>query len=200
MKNEHATLKSPLPERPSAQQIEQELQERDQRKRVVRVLASTVGTLLTIAAIVVLLATFVFPTFKIYGDSMTPILQEGEIVVSLKSNTYSTGDIVAFYYNNKILVKRVICGSGEWFNMQRDGTVFVNGSKLDEPYVSEEGYGSCDLDLPYQVPDNQYFVMGDQRMSSVDSRMEQVGCVPEERIVGKIALRVWPLFSFGPIE
>lgn len=184
----------------SAAQIEGELSRHQQRRRVVRVLASTLGVLLSIAAIVVLLATFAFPTFRIYGDSMAPLLREGEIVVSLKSPTYQTGDVVAFYYNNKILVKRVICGPGEWFNMQKDGAVFVNGTKLDEPYVSEEGYGSCDLTLPYQVPADQYFVMGDQRMSSIDSRMEQVGCVGEDRVVGKIVLRVWPLGSFGAVE
>ena len=186
--------------RPSAKEIEGELGRHNQRRRTARVLASTIGVLLSIAAVVVLLATFVFPTFRIYGDSMTPILKEGEIVVSLKSPTYKTGDIVAFYYNNKILVKRVICGPGDWFNMQEDGSVFVNGVALDEPYISEEGFGSCDLTLPYQVPDGHYFVMGDQRASSIDSRMEQVGCVPDERIVGKIWLRAWPLGAIGFVE
>lgn len=181
----------------SAEQIREQLAERTRRRRTIRVLTSTLGTLLTIAAVVVLLATFVFPTFKIYGNSMMPLLHEGEVVVSVKSSSYDTGDVVAFYFNNKVLVKRVICGPGEWFNMQGDGSVFVNGDKLDEPYVTEEGYGSCDLELPYQVPEEQYFVMGDQRASSIDSRMEQVGCLPEERIVGKIVLRVWPLDSFG---
>lgn len=186
--------------RPSSTQIKGELDRRKRRRRATRVLTSTIGVLLVIAAVVVLLATFVFPTFKIYGDSMTPVLQEGELVVSLKSPTYETGDIVAFYYNNKILVKRVICGPGEWFNMQEDGTVFVNGVALNEPYVSEEGYGKCDLTLPYQVPESHYFVMGDQRASSIDSRMEQVGCVPDERIVGKIWLRVWPLGAIGIVS
>lgn len=186
--------------RPSAKEIKGELDRHNRTIRTVRVLASTIGVLLTIAAIVVLLATFAFPTFKIYGDSMAPILNEGEIVVSLKSDSYQTGDIVAFYYNNKILVKRVICGPGEWFNMQEDGSVFVNGVALNEPYISEEGFGSCDYDLPYQVPDSHYFVMGDQRASSIDSRMEQVGCVPDERVVGKIWLRVWPLDAIGFVE
>ncbi|MDO4806774.1 MAG: signal peptidase I [Coriobacteriales bacterium] len=183
--------------RPTAEQIEAELGRRNRKIRAIRMLASTVGSLLVIAAVVVLLATFAFPTFTIYGDSMAPVFHEGEVVVSVKSSTYQTGDIVAFYYNNKILVKRVICCPGEWFNMQEDGTVFVNGNALDEPYVSEEGFGSCDLTLPYQVPADRYFVMGDKRASSIDSRMTQLGCVPDERIVGKICLRVWPLDAIG---
>lgn len=186
--------------RPSADEIADELHERQRRRRLWRVVGSTIGGLLTVAAIVVLLATFLFPTLRIYGTSMTPTLREGEVVVSVKAPVYQTGEVIAFYYNNKILVKRVICGPGEWFNMQEDGSVYVNGTKLDEPYVSEEGFGSCDLDLPYQVPEDQYFVMGDQRISSIDSRMTQVGCVPVDRIVGRIILRVWPLESIGAIE
>jgi signal peptidase I len=186
--------------RPSADEIADELHQRQRRRRTWRVVGSTIGGLLTVAAIVVLLATFLFPTLRIYGTSMTPTLREGEVVVSVKTPVYQTGEVIAFYYNNKILVKRVICGPGEWFNMQEDGSVYVNGTKLDEPYVSEEGFGSCDLDLPYQVPEDQYFVMGDQRISSIDSRMSQVGCVPVDRIVGRIILRVWPLDSISAIE
>lgn len=186
--------------RPTADEIAEELRERQKRRRLWRIVGSTIGGLLTVAAIVVLLATFLFPTLRIYGTSMTPTLREGEVVVSVKAPVYQTGEVIAFYYNNKILVKRVICGPGEWFNMQEDGSVYVNGVKLDEPYVSEEGFGSCDLDLPYQVPEDQYFVMGDQRVSSIDSRMTQVGCVPVDRIVGRIILRVWPLENVSAIE
>ncbi|MDO4807507.1 MAG: signal peptidase I [Coriobacteriales bacterium] len=186
--------------RPSSDEIASELKVRRRNKRILSIIGSTISVLLTVAAIVVLLATFVFPTLRIYGTSMTPTLQEGEVVVSVKGADYHTGDIIAFYYNNKILVKRVICGPGDWFNMQSDGTVYVNNVKIDEPYVSEPGFGSCDLELPYQVPDGEYFVMGDQRMSSIDSRMAQVGSVAMERIVGRVLVRVWPLDSISVVE
>lgn len=186
--------------RPSSDEIAGEINTRRRNRRILRVVASTIGALLTVAAIVVLLATFLFPTLRIYGTSMTPTLEEGEIVVSVKTPTYHTGEVIAFYYNNKILVKRVICGPGDWFNMQKDGTVYINNVKIDEPYVSELGFGSCDLDLPYQVPEDQYFVMGDQRVTSIDSRMSQVGCVPMDRIVGRVILRVWPLSDVSVVE
>lgn len=160
-------------------------------------IATGAGTLLVVAAVVVLLSIFVLPTFRIYGTSMSPTLHEGEIVVSLKAPEYRAGDIVAFHHDNKILVKRVICGPGDWFSMQEDGMVFVNNVRLDEPYVTNADFGDCDLEMPYQVPEGEYFVMGDQRATSIDSRMSQIGCVPQDRILGKAALRVWPLDSFG---
>ncbi len=183
--------------RPSAGEISDVLKVHKRRRQLLRVLSSTIGGLLTVAAIMVLVATFVFPTLRIYGTSMTPTLVEGQVVVSYKADSYETGDIVAFYYNNKILVKRVICGPSDWFDMQDDGTVYVNRQKIDEPYVTDEGFGKCDIDLPYQVPEEQFFVMGDQRESSIDSRMAQIGCVPKDRIVGRVFLRVWPLGSAG---
>lgn len=193
----HPNDKVALPSRPSVDEIEGAIEERRRKRRLVRAVVSTVSGLLTLAAIVVLVATFLFPSLRIYGSSMAPTLREGEVVITRKSSAYQTGEIIAFYYNNRVLVKRVVCGPGEWFNMQRDGTVFVNGSKLEEPYLDERGYGSCDLTLPYQVPDAQYFVMGDEREVSIDSRMAEVGCVPEDRIVGRIFMRVWPLDGFG---
>ena len=141
----------------------------------------------------VLVATLWLPVLQIYGSSMTPTLEEGDIVVSIKSKTYETGDIVAFYYNNKILIKRVIAGSGDWVDLDEDGTVYVNGEKLDEPYVKDKAFGECDLELPYQVPESRIFVMGDHRSVSVDSRSKAVGCVAEEQIVGKLVCRIWPL-------
>jgi len=191
---------APARRRPSSDQIAGELKTRRRNRRILSIIGSTIGALLTVAAIVVLLATFLFPTLRIYGTSMTPTLKEGEIVLSVKSPTYDTGEVIAFYYNNKILVKRVICGPGDWFNMQNDGTVYINNVKIDEPYVSELGFGSCDIELPFQVPEDQYFVMGDQRTTSIDSRMAQVGCVPVDRIVGRVLLRVWPLPDFAVIE
>jgi signal peptidase I len=183
--------------RPSQDQIAVELNERKRKRRVLGVVATTIGGLLTVAAVVVLLATFLFPTLRIYGTSMAPTLNEGEVVVSVKTPDYNAGDIVAFYYNNKILVKRVICGPGDWFDMSEDGTVYVNKQKVDEPYVSERGRGTCDIELPYQVPDGEWFVMGDQRLSSIDSRTMQIGCVAQDRMVGHVLLRVWPFDALG---
>lgn len=183
--------------RPSQDQIAVELNERKRKRRVLGVVATTIGGLLTVAAVVVLLATFLFPTLRIYGTSMAPTLNEGEVVVSVKTPDYNAGDIVAFYYNNKILVKRVICGPGDWLDMSEDGTVYVNKQKVDEPYVSERGRGTCDIELPYQVPDGEWFVMGDQRLSSIDSRTMQIGCVAQDRMVGHVLLRVWPFDALG---
>ncbi len=181
----------------STEEISGELKQGEKKRRILRVLGSTLGGLLTVAAIVVLVATFLLPTLRIYGSSMTPTLNEGEIVVSVKAPEYNKGDIIAFYYNNKILVKRVICGPGDWFDMDKDGTVYVNKTKIDEPYLTETSFGACDIDLPFQVPDGQYFVLGDHRETSVDSRTMQIGCVPTERMVGKVFLRVWPLDDLG---
>lgn len=184
---------------PSAEQIAGEINRRKRGKQLRRVIRSTLYGLLTVAALAILVSTLFFPALKIYGNSMVPTLKEGEIVISRKGSAFNTGDIIAFYYNNKILVKRVICGPGDWFNMQSDGTVYVNGVRLDEPYVTEEGFGPCDLVLPFQIPEGQFFVMGDQRLSSVDSRMSQIGCISAEQIVGKIFMCIWPLENIGLI-
>lgn len=186
--------------RPSVEQISEELERRRHGQRTRTIVRNTVFGLVCVAAVAVLLATLFLPTLKIYGNSMESTLAEGQVVVSYKDPEYVTGDIVAFYYNNKILVKRVICGPGDWFNMADDGTVFVNGTKVDEPYVSDNSFGPCDLDLPYQVPEGHLFVMGDQRSSSMDSRMSQVGCVYEDQIVGHIFFCIWPLDSFGVVS
>ena len=130
---------------------------------------------------------------QIYGSSMSPTLQDGEIIFTVKTSDFKPGDIAAFYYNNKILVKRIICGPGDWINIDEDGTVYVNDIRLEEPYLTEKALGECNIELPYQVPDGRYFVMGDHRSTSVDSRSTAVGCVAGEQIVGKIIFRIWPL-------
>ena len=191
---------SSITEKPSAEQLEAELNRVKYRSRYRTVLKSTLYTLITVAAIAVLVATLWLPVLQIYGSSMTPTLQDGEILVSTKTSDFEDGDIVAFYYNNKILVKRVICGAGDWFNITEDGTVSVNDQVLDEPYITEKSLGTCDIELPYQVPDGKLFVMGDHRSTSVDSRHTAVGCVAEEQIVGKIVFRVWPLSAFGSLN
>lgn len=190
----------PVAAMPSVAQLEKELERQQYRNRYGKVLRSTIYTLITVAAVAVLVATLWLPVLQIYGNSMTPTLQNGDVVFSVKTSQPKTGDIVAFYYNNKILVKRVICGPGDWIDIDEDGTVYVNNEPLDEPYLQEKALGDCNLTLPMQVPDGRLFVMGDHRSTSVDSRNTAVGCVADEQIVGKIVLRVWPLNRLGAIR
>ena len=190
---------------PSPQQLEDELNRARYRTRYRNVLRSTIYTLITVAAIAVLVATLLLPVLQIYGSSMSPTLTDRDIVVSVKQTEFETGDVVAFYYNNKILVKRVIAQSGEWVNITPEGDVYVGKTQsdmqlLDEPYLTEKALGDCNITLPYQVPDGKIFVMGDHRSTSSDSRNTAVGCVAQEQIVGRVVLRVWPLSQFGVIS
>ena len=187
-------------ELPTTPQLEQALAQEERRKRFRNILRSTVFVLATVAAVSILVATLLFPVMRIYGSSMKPTLEDGEIVVAIKMKEFSPGDLVAFYYNNKLLIKRVIGKPGDWINLTEDGTVYVNGTPLDEPYILEKSFGTCDLELPYQVPAGQFFVMGDHRSTSIDSRSNVLGCVTDEQIVGKIIIRVWPLAEFGIIH
>ena len=185
---------------PSPQQIEDELNRLRYRQRYRSVLRSTIYTLITVAAVAVLVATLLMPVLQIFGSSMAPTLNDGEIVLSLKTSDFQHGDVVAFYYNNKILVKRVIAVSGEWVDITPEGDVFVNGEQLDEPYLNEKALGDCNIELPYQVPESRIFVMGDHRSVSIDSRNTAVGCVAEEQIVGKLVYRIWPLNAIEQID
>ncbi len=187
-------------ERPSVEQLEAEIKRVKYKSRYRAVMRSTIYTLITVAAIAVLVATLWLPVLRIYGSSMEPTLEDGEIIFSLKTKNFEQGDIIAFYYNNKILVKRVIAGPGEWVDIAEDGTVFVNSVPIDEPYLVEKAFGDTNIELPYQVPDGRYFVMGDQRATSVDSRNTAVGCVEQEQVVGKILFRVWPLKKMGAVQ
>ena len=161
---------------------------------------NTIFTLITVAAVAVLVAVLLLPVLRIYGTSMTPTLEENNIVVSLKGSDFKTGDVVAFYYNNKILVKRVIAQAGQWVNIDPDGTVYVDNVKIDEPYIDKKAFGECDIELPYQVPENRVFVMGDHRDVSVDSRNTSIGPIAEEQIVGRIIFNLWPLSEFGAVK
>lgn len=185
---------------PTVTQLEQELKRETYRRRYNQVLHSTIYTLITVAAVAILIATLFLPVLRIYGTSMTPTMTDGDIVVSVKGNRFERGDIIAFWFNNKILVKRVIAQAGEWVEIDEEGNVSINGEALDEPYLTEKALGECDIELPYQVPDGRIFVMGDHRSTSSDSRSSTVGCVAEEQMVGKLVFRVWPFRKFGPLE
>ena len=185
---------------PNSALLKEELARERYRHRYKNVMRSTIFTLVTVAAIAVLVATLWLPVLQIYGNSMTPTLKPGEYVVTVKTDRFEAGDLIAFYYNNKILVKRVIAGPGDWVDISPEtGDVYVNGQLLEEPYLTEKAFGLTDIELPYQVPDGKLFVMGDHREASVDSRNSAVGCVAQEQIVGKIIFRIWPLDRIGPI-
>ena len=180
---------------PSVEQLAAELKRVKYRSRYRAVLRSTLYMLIVVAAVAVLVATIWMPVLQIYGGSMTPTLNEGDIVVSVKGSDFEPGDLVAFYLGNKILVKRCIAGPGQWVDIDESGNVYV-----EEPYLTEKSLGGSNIELPYQVPDNRYFCMGDHRSTSVDSRHTEIGCVSEEQIVGKIVFRVFPFREFGKLK
>ena len=161
-----------------------------------KALRGTISVLTYMAAVAALIATLLLPVMQIEGTSMEPTLTNGDIVLLTKTTKFSRGDICGFSWNNKILIKRVIGIPGDWIEIDTDGTVYLNGEKLDEPYANQIAFGECDLEFPFQVPPEQYFVLGDMRESSIDSRNTLVGCVETEQIIGKIFFRVWPLKNF----
>lgn len=185
---------------PGLKEMEEELARVKYKRKFRQTLMGTVYALITVAAVAILVATLWLPVLRVTGTSMTPTLQDGELVVSFKNTTAERGEMVAFYYNNKILVKRVIALAGEWVNIDPDGNVYINDVLYDEPYLAEKALGECDIELPYQVPDGRVFVMGDHRSTSVDSRSKALGCVAEEQIVGRLVMRIWPLEEAGLID
>lgn len=187
-------------ELPTIEQIEKERKRLRYRNRYNRTLKSTIAILVVVAAAAVLIATLWMPVLQIYGSSMVPTLEDGQIVISVKTSNFQSGDIVAFYHGNKLLIKRFIAGSSDWVNIDEDGNVFVNDEKLDEPYLTEKAFGNTNIELPYQVPDKRLFLMGDNRDVSIDSRNTAVGCVAADQIVGKVVFRIWPLSEFGPVH
>ncbi len=182
------------------QAVEAAIKKEQHRRNYSKALRSTIFSLIVVAAVAVLVAVLILPVLQISGTSMTETLEDGDIVVAVNSSNFKTGDVIAFYYNNNTLVKRVIAYAGDWVDIDEEGNVSVNGQVLDEPYVSEKALGECDIELPYQVPDGKCFVMGDHRSTSIDSRNTAVGCVSKEMIVGKIVFRVWPFTDFGVIR
>ena len=185
---------------PSTDDLKQELSRERTRFLFFRTLRSTIFSLIVVAAAASLVAILVLPILQISGNSMTDTLHDQDIVVAVRGSDTRTGDVIAFYYNNKILVKRVIANAGQWVNIDDAGNVFVDGTMLDEPYISEKALGDCNIKMPYQVPENRVFVMGDHRSVSIDSRNSTVGCVAEEQIVGKLLLCAWPFERLGPVR
>ena len=182
---------------PTAEQLEAERRRLRYKRRYNRTLRSTVAILIVAAALAVLAATLWMPVLRVYGSSMAPTLHNGEILVSVKTKDFSSGDIIAFYHGNKLLIKRYIAGPSDYVNVDEDGNVSVNGTRLDEPYLAEKAYGEADIEFPYQVPDQRYFVMGDNRNNSKDSRSEEVGNVKRSQIIGRAWQRIWPLNKIG---
>ena len=184
--------------KPTIEQLKTELNRENNKKEYKKTFRNTIFILVVVSAFAVLVSSFFITVLKVTGDSMTPTFETGQIVIAQNSSTFETGDVIAFYYNNKVLIKRVIGSPGDWINIDEDGNVTVNGVAIDEPYVDALSYGeNTDITFPYQVPENRYFVLGDHRSTSIDSRSTTVGCVTEEQLIGKIVFRVYPFTVFG---
>lgn len=181
---------------PRIELLQKELKRELYKRRFRRILRSSFNALIVVAAVAALIATLLLPVLQIAGTSMEPSLNDGDIVVLAKTDRLQNGDLCAFYYSNKILIKRIIGVPGDYIWINNEGTVYVNNQELDEPYVSEKALGECDLEFPYQVPENYYFMMGDHRKTSIDSRSSVIGCIAEDQMIGKILCRFWPLSEF----
>ena len=177
---------------PTIKQVETERKRYRRQKAYNKALSGTIYVLTIVAAVAVLIATLVLPVLQIEGTSMEPTLVNGDVVLLTKTTSFDRGELCGFSWNNKLLIKRVIGIPGDWIEIDTDGTVYLNGEKLNEPYAEQLSVGECDLEFPFQVPQEQYFVLGDMRESSIDSRNTLIGCVAKDQIVGKVFFRIWP--------
>lgn len=185
---------------PTLEQIRQERSRLQYRSRYGRALRSTLRALAVAAALAVLVATLWLPVLRIYGSSMWPTLTDGQIVLCVKTRSFAPGDVTAFYHGNKLLIKRYVAGPSDWVDIDDSGNVTVNSEPLEEPYLAEKAFGQTNISLPYQVPEGRYFVMGDNRDTSVDSRNTAVGPIAMDQVVGKVFFRIWPLREFGVVK
>ncbi len=185
---------------PTLEQVKKERDKLHFRGEFFKALRHVVGILLVAAAAAVLIATMFFPILRVSGVSMEPTLENGQLVILEKSGTFETGDLIGFYYQNKILLKRVIGSAGDYIDMDASGNVYINDIQIDEPYLKDKALGECDITFPYQVPEGKIFVMGDHRSKSIDSRSKLVGCVSDEQVVGRVVFRIWPLNDIGILK
>ncbi len=200
-RNEKNTQKLPrMADIPTEEAVAAERERLQYQKRYRQTLRTTIYALIVVAAVAVLIATMFLPVLQVSGSSMEPTLEDGDIIVLFKTGEFETGDLVGFYYQNKLLLKRVIAGPGDMVDIDEEGNVYVNGELLDEPYVTEKALGETDREYPIQVPEDRYFVMGDNRTTSIDSRSTAIGYIEESQIVGKVILRVWPVDRLSLIQ
>ncbi len=177
---------------PTESEVQAERKRLKYRRRFIITLRTTVYALTVVAAAAVLLATLFLPVLQVSGSSMEPTLSDNDIILLIKTDNLTTGDLIGFYYQNKLLLKRVIGVAGDVIDIDEEGNVTVNGELIGEPYVTNKSIGECDITLPYQVPENRVFVMGDNRATSIDSRSSVIGCIEEDQIVGKVLIRIYP--------
>lgn len=174
--------------------------ERGRLEHAFLVARNTLCVLVVVAAVTVLVSTFWMPVLRIHGSSMTPTVEPGQVVIARKTDNLKSGDVVALWYGNKVLVKRVIATAGQWVDIDEDGNVYVDNTLLDEPYLSEKSLGQCNIELPIQVPEDRYFVMGDHRSVSQDSRNQAIGCIKKDQMIGRITVSLWPISNFGSVR